>query len=150
MKIKENPIHELFRDLTALGSMLFTTLGVVILFVLGQIQLVKQLVIGLAGVYIVGIGIRHVYFKERPQQLAHSNWVEKIYASSFPSIHSMRIWLFVVVFSTLFQNGWVTVVLISVGTLVAYSRLYLKKHDLIDIAVGTIIGAGIGFLVHYL
>ncbi|MBI4153159.1 phosphatase PAP2 family protein, partial [Candidatus Woesearchaeota archaeon] len=35
----------------------------------------------------------------------------------------------------------------SVGVIVAYSRMYLEKHDIVDVAVGSVIGILVGLLV---
>ena len=138
---------EVLRDVSALGGSLFTSLGVVLIFLIGKTSLFVELVAGLIAVYVLGIGARQLYFKERPKKLKHTNWAEKIYASSFPSIHSMRAWLYVMVFGLYFDNLLLWIVLICVGIIVAYSRMYLEKHDFVDVAVGSVIGIVVGIVV---
>ena len=138
---------EVLRDVSALGGSLFTTLGVVLIILIGKVSLFVELVVGLVVVYMLGIGIRQIYFKERPKKLKYTNWPEKIYASSFPSIHSMRTWLYVMVFGLHFDNLLLWIVLICVGIIVAYSRMYLEKHDFVDVVVGSMVGIVVGIAV---
>ncbi len=138
---------EVLRDVSALGGTLFTSLGVVLVLLIGRVTLFAELVVGLLVVYAIGIGTREIYYKDRPKKLKHSNWVEKIYASSFPSIHAMRTWLYVMVFGLYFDKLLLWIVLVCLGVIVAYSRMYLDKHDLVDVAVGSVVGIVVGMLV---
>ena len=138
---------EVLRDVSALGGSLFTTLGVVLILLVGKVSIFVELVVGLIVVYVLGIGIRQIYFKERPKKLAYTNWAERIYASSFPSIHAMRTWLYIMVFGLYFNVLLLWIVLVSVGIIVAYSRMYLEKHDLVDVVVGSVTGIVVGIVV---
>ncbi len=88
--------------------------------------------------------IKFLYRKERPVPI-HKVPVMTFFhiyeAGSFPSIHTARITSFFVITTALFHNP---VLAVGTGILViavACSRIYLKKHYLIDVAGGFLIGA---------
>ncbi len=67
---------------------------------------------------------------------------QKYDAASFPSIHSARMALLSVLAS---HHGLVAAAgLSAAGAVVAYSRIYLKKHYLKDVLAGVLIGTLIG------
>ncbi len=97
-----------------------------------------------AGIVVL---IRIFYFKDRPRKETHSNFIERIDASSFPSLHSARIVFLAMLFSVHFANQYVTILCTAVAALVSYSRIYLKKHDWIDVLGGAVVGVATYFLV---
>jgi len=64
--------------------------------------------------------------------MKYTNWKEKFLAGSFPSLHSERTFL-LFLFALHFINYYVTLGFLSFWILIAYSRVYLKKHFWIDI-----------------
>ncbi|MBI2151801.1 phosphatase PAP2 family protein, partial [Candidatus Woesearchaeota archaeon] len=68
----------------------------------------------------------------------------KLDASSFPSWHTARALFLALIFSEKFNYFPLTVFLITITVIVAYSRLYLKKHDIIDVLGGIVLG-GVSF-----
>ena len=81
---------------------------------------------------IIGSAIKFFFFKDRPNPMKYSNWKEKILAGSFPSLHSERTFL-LFLFALYFTNYYVAFGFFLFWLLIAYSRVYLKKHFWIDI-----------------
>ncbi len=69
---------------------------------------------------------------------------------SFPSGHTATIICFVVYISLLSKHRLLSVILLCVGLAVAYSRIYLLQHFLIDVTAGAFIGAISTFLIWHL
>lgn len=138
---------EIWRDITALGGVVITTITTLIIFILDFTSLFFQLMISLAAAYLIGILTRQLYFKERPKIEPYSGWIQKIYASSFPSIHALRSWAMITVSILYFENVALTITLMLAGAAISYSRIYLDKHHLADVVVGSIAGTLIGLAV---
>lgn len=102
---------------------------------------------GLVLAYIITVFFRVTYFKQRPEKQKYKNWLEKIDASSFPSLHAMRGALLAVIMSAFFANIILTVLFVSIAVAVAVTRVFLKRHDPLDSGVGLVIGSIIGILV---
>lgn len=84
--------------------------------------------------------IKIFYHKKRPSGQTFSNYIEKIDAGSFPSIHSSRI---TIAYLTLFINSEtnaVKLVWMLLMVMVMISRVVLKKHFWLDVAGGFVIG----------
>lgn len=92
--------------------------------------------------------IKYIYPKERPVPMPRNTLFQKYLAGSFPSVHTARISAFSIGILPLFINkplvlAALALLIISVG----YSRIYLKKHYLIDVLGGFGIAAAIGIAV---
>ena len=128
------------RDITALGSITLYGLFLLLFLSVQEYKLVLLLIFGLAISYIISISIRLIYFKNRPNKQKHNNWIERLDASSFPSIHASRIVFVAMVFIFKFNSVYTTLFWILVSLLVMYSRYHLKKHDWIDLSAGALLG----------
>ncbi len=64
---------------------------------------------------------------------------------SFISGHATNAVGFAVFVTLLFRNRWVTIVTLTWGLLIAYSRIYLGMHFISDVVGGIIVGALVGF-----
>jgi membrane-associated phospholipid phosphatase len=135
-KFNFNPIHEI----TVLGSLVFY--GILLLFFLAvqDILMFKVLLTGCIITFTITILIRTFYFKDRPAKQEYKNWVERMDASSFPSLHSARIIFLMLVFMFKFQHLYTSLLFILLALVVMISRVYLKKHDWIDISSGAFLG----------
>ncbi len=129
-----------FRDVTSLGGAFFYGLVSLLALAVGEMELFIRLVIGFA--LCVGITslIRVFYFKNRPAKQNYHNFLERLDASSFPSLHTARIVFLCITLAGFFQDNYVTGVLTFVAVLVAYSRTYLQKHDWWDLLGGVVLG----------
>lgn len=135
--------REVIQDSTALGG-LPIYLFVMLFFVLTDYRPVAYgLFVGLILCYSITILVRAMHFKWRPDRQSYSNWMEKIDASSFPSLHTMRA---VVLFGTIgyfFATPLSWMLSISGIILVGGTRVLLSRHYLADVLGG----AGIGVVV---
>lgn len=136
----ERQKKDLVRDISALGS-LFSYLLLMMLFLIPKrYDVFIRLLAGAILIYTVTILIRSFYFKERPNKYPYKSYIEKLDASSFPSLHSARIAFLSMVFIKHFNNVFLTVLIIILAIGVVYSRIELKKHDLKDVLGGVVVG----------
>lgn len=133
-------LDTLFRDFTFLGGFLFYFLCFLLALTLKQTKLALILFLGFILIFSVSIIIRLFYFVPRPKKELHRNFIERIDASSFPSIHSARIVFLFLISLNLSVNFLVKVFFFLITVAVLYSRIYLKKHYFVDVLVGAIIG----------
>ena len=137
--------------MTFFGGIAFYLSVTILLLIFQKYTFALRLFLGLVIIYFITFVIRLFYFKERPQKMRYINLLEKIDASSFPSIHAARItylFLFVLFFLSSFLNPILDILMGVVSLLVIYSRIYLFKHDIVDVIAGIILGglAAITFL----
>lgn len=142
----EKYLEVLFRDITSFGSFVFHFFLIVFFLALKQNNLAGQLIFAFLFTLVVTVIIRTFYFKDRPKKQTHVNFLEKIDAASFPSLHTARTVAMVLILIDFIQQNTVTVFLMSFSVLVIYSRVYLKKHDWDDVAGGIILGVITFFL----
>ncbi len=147
---KENVREEETRDFTSLANP--TILSILIFLFLGINTQSIIFVILVWSIEVLGSVFKLVFFKPRPNAEQYTNWKEKIRAGAFPSLHTARATF---VFSSLFFvfnpgsiSNYVFLVLIPI---IAYTRLALKKHDIIDTLGGLVFGGIYTFLfINYL
>ncbi len=142
----ENYFPIFFRDLTTFGGAIFYALIVLPALAFHQTDLAVDLILEFIVSLVILIPIRLFYFKRRPEKQTYSNFLERIDAASFPSWHSARIVLLAITGIVYFKNASITIISIALAILVCYSRIYLKKHDWIDV-IG---GIGLALLTFYL
>lgn len=94
---------------------------------------------------IVGIFLKYFFFKERPKKLPYHNFITKIRASAFPSLHSANTFLLFLL-STYYLDYSYSIFFFLFWFSIAYSRIVLKRHFYIDILSGMILS----FLVYFL
>ena len=138
----------IFRDITSLGSVtLFFLLGF-FLFSFGKINLSVKVISGLIITLIISSTIRLIYFKDRPQKRSFNNFISKIYASSFPSVHTTLTFFLAFTLINYSDKMFFKFFVISLAALVSYSRIYLKKHDWKDVLGGIVLAMVVFFLVN--
>lgn len=134
----EKHINEFFRDITSIGGLwLYLILILFTFLTAGQLPAV-QLLTALIAIYVVAVIIRLIYFKDRPTHEPHTTILERIDASSFPSIHSARATTLAYLLSK--QLPEATILLTGIAALVCVSRIYLRKHYLTDVVGGVALG----------
>ncbi|MBS3168584.1 phosphatase PAP2 family protein [Candidatus Woesearchaeota archaeon] len=140
-----NPIQ----DLSSFGSFVFF-LFLIIVSVFFDLYLSLFLLIGLIIILLIALFIRTFYFKSRPNHEAYRNFIEKIDASSFPSVHAARVLFLAILFSLYFNKILLTILffLLAFGT--CWSRIYLKKHDIYDVIGGIFLGIITFFIIKLL
>jgi membrane-associated phospholipid phosphatase len=88
------------------------------------------------------------YFMQRPVSVLDTrtlHFIPSVVVNtdySFPSGHTATIFSAALFLSLLINKRGVAILLLLVALLVAYSRIYLLEHFLIDIAGGALIGTG--------
>ena len=91
--------------------------------------------------------IKLIYQKDRPTPMKNKTIFQKYYANSFPSIHTARISALLIGFGSFYTNKLLILILTLITINVAYSRIYLRKHYLIDVFAGFAIGAIISIIL---
>lgn len=134
-------INLAFKELTFFGGLSFYAFLIVLFALLSHQDYSTKLLFGLFLIYFITLIIRTIYFKPRPKRVEYNNFIEKLNASSFPSVHSARA-TFLTLFTLLFfsLNSLYTSILLVLWLLVLASRIYLKKHDLFDVFGGFLLG----------
>lgn len=83
---------------------------------------------------------RPAAFFEQQSDLHFVSGLELHRMSSFPSGHSMQIFVMLFAMALLYQTKVQQLALLTLAALVAFSRVYLLQHFLIDILVGSALG----------
>ncbi|RJQ16870.1 phosphatase PAP2 family protein [Candidatus Woesearchaeota archaeon] len=141
-----NLVREFFENLTALGSMIFHGIALVFLLFI-DFTLFLKLLIALGISTVIVATIRFFYFKYRPlDKEKPKKFLHRLNASSFPSLHAPNSIIFALIVGLTLSTG-LFVLLLILTVLIIYSRYYLKKHFIIDLAVGSVLGMIIGLIV---
>jgi undecaprenyl-diphosphatase len=143
-------IKEFIEDSSAFGSLSFFLFLIFLFLILGEVKLGIWLILGFILSFAFVIIIRLFYFKERPQKKEYKNIIEKINASSFPSLHSWRIVMIFVFLSYYYNSIYLVIFLGIIAILVFFSRKYLKFHYWTDIIFGAIFGLIMSLLIVWL
>ena len=134
-----NILKDILKTISRLGTVEFFIIIIFITYTLEFEKLTKQLIVGLLIMTFIAIPIRYYLFKERPNKIKYSNFLEKIKASSFPSMHSARFGFIVTAVYISTKNISLLFVLLSLFGLLVFQRVYEKKHDMYDIIGGIIL-----------
>lgn len=149
--MKQGFIQEkLMWHISSLGTALFVLVLAAAVLLMGEYTLSAQLFSALAISFLVVMPIKFFFHRERPDKRKHKNWIEKLDAASFPSVHSNRAALLFIIISVFFGKIYLTVFLAIVSVLIAYSRVYLKRHYLSDVLAGYFLGLLEGVLIIFL
>ncbi len=144
-----NIVHDVFRDITTLGGFVFTGLICITLLVMEEYDLLFEVVLGLLFILLACIIIRLIYYKDRPLKQSHQNIIERIDASSFPSMHTARVIFLAIIFWNVLANPLLQGFILILALAVAYSRIYLQKHDWVDVLAGAALGSVVGIAAMY-
>ena len=90
--------------------------------------------------------VKFAYQKPRPIPVENKTLLQKYHAGSFPSIHSARIMATSVWISSFYGIPEIAVLMTLFVVGVGLSRIYLKKHYLIDVLAGYVFGVATGAL----
>lgn len=140
-------IKEFIEDFSAFGALPFYLFLIFFFLIINETKLAYWIIIGVIFSFIFIALIKLFYFKERPKKKEYSNILEKIEASSFPSLHSWRIIMLFVLISFYYKSVYMGIFLGIVAAIVLFSRNYLKKHYWIDIVFGAIFGLIEGLVI---
>ncbi len=140
----KNIASELIRDLTAFGNP--AILLIISILILGVNRNILFIILGLLLTEFISGAIKFFYHKERPNKEEHSNILERLNARSFPSLHSARSAFVFVTFFALSDNIYLKILFLMMPIIIGITRILLKKHYLIDVIAGYILGSCIFFL----
>jgi len=145
----KNLVEIFFKQITELGSL--TVIAVIIIFTYFlDAQLALKLFIGMLAATIISMIIKVLFFRPRPKKQKINTIIDRLDASSFPSVHSARITILMFLLIAYSGNLILRIFLAVIGLLVAYSRIYLKRHYYIDVIGGIILGVLISMAAYYL
>ncbi|MBD3319155.1 phosphatase PAP2 family protein [Candidatus Woesearchaeota archaeon] len=133
------PGKEVITDITSFGGMPIFLVAIFLFYFADQ-TMMWRLIAAIIVAYVVTIAIRAVYFKRRPDKSKVHTAVDRIAQSSFPSLHAMRSTILAILVMMFYQHPAVYVVGISIIVVTGFSRVFLKRHDSVDVIAGTIIG----------
>ncbi len=142
--------EEVVQDSAGIGGLPVFISIMIIALIVGQKDLSFQLFAGLSICYIIAVLTRIVWHKERPKPEKYSNIIEQIDAGSFPSIHSARAGLLTVVLGLFFNSLFLWILFGLLTLLVAWSRVYRKRHYPVDAFAGVVLGLAVGWVVSLL
>jgi undecaprenyl-diphosphatase len=92
-------------------------------------------------VHILVILLRFVFPKSRPKKQKAVSFLERIDASSFPSLHASRISIIAVISWVVSPYFGLLGSCLALG--VGISRVLLRKHYVVDVIVGYILGVAL-------
>ncbi len=131
--------NELVQDIKALGGFPVFTIAIVIAFFYDR-SLSAQLLVGIVLAFGLTVLIRMVSFKQRPDKQPFNNFLTKIDASSFPSLHSMRASILATLLILQLKTPVLIILLIVYAIAVGASRVWMKRHYVSDAVAGLVLG----------
>jgi undecaprenyl-diphosphatase len=138
---------DLIVDVGAFGGLPFYVLVLFLAWITTHMSLLWDIVIALLIAYTVSSSIRLLYFKERPEKRKYTNWLEKIDASSFPSMHVTRAFALAGIGGNFFNDAIMWILFVLLALLVGYSRVWRRQHRITDVIGGVVLGSVVAVLV---
>ena len=135
-----------FKIISLIGTPFFYMLALLYLFKINK-SLAMDIIPILVLTEIVCGSIKYIYPKERPVPMKNKTFIQKYMAGSFPSVHTARITAFSAAILLFYKDNMFVLAALFAIIGVGYSRIYLKKHYLIDVVAGFLIGATISALL---
>jgi len=136
-------IKILLDDFAFAGSVPFFLLVTMWSYFVGNIVLFYRLLYGLIISFVVIIIVKGLHYKDRPRKEEFSTFMEKIVASSFPSVHSLIVTGISTLLILSYPYPWVIAMTGILAILVYIQRYVSRKHFVIDIIGGFFIALAI-------
>lgn len=149
----------LFTFFTVLGDGLLTIAVVISLFVYQKYRKASTLLLAFLSSGLVVQFLKKLFQQPRPKlyfeslSLPYDHFIEGISlqgSNSFPSGHTATAFALATVLVLIFKKKKIALPCLLTALLVAYSRIYLSQHFLLDTIVGALIGTLAGMLSYYL
>lgn len=146
----------LFKHLTFLGDGLFIIIPALILLFFSLRHTVFLLTAYLSTGLVTQI-LKRVFFNDivRPSRYFHDiaslhlvDGVKMLSGKSFPSGHSTSAFTLFLCLALISNNRYIKLTCFILAVMVAFSRVYLSQHFLIDICAGSFIGS-LGAVIFY-
>ncbi len=128
-----------FQSISGLGTPFFYIPVIAYLRLTGS-PLAIMLAIAVIVIEAVGAAIKLRFPTNRPIPMPRKTIYQKYDAGSFPSIHTARVTATMVFIGAAHLKAFVVVAGALLSLFVGYSRIYLKKHRLADVAGGLFLG----------
>ncbi|MDG1720006.1 MAG: phosphatase PAP2 family protein [Bacteroidia bacterium] len=147
----------IFNTITTFGEFTGFLISLIILIFITK-KFKNKYVITLIMSALLSLGIsqfsKHVLFssEHRPSfyyDLTQVDGEEQHKNNSFPSGHTTAVFTFITVLAIGLKRSWIQLLMPFLGSLVAFSRIYLGQHFLMDVVVGAILGIFIATLSFY-
>lgn len=138
-------VERVLHDIGSLASAALYALLIIILTLVNSFLAIQLFIGGICIVVLTTI-IRITYFKVRPRPKKYTTWIEKIDASSFPSTHAARAAYILTLLWTIIPTHFKILGIFLVIS-ISYSRIARKRHDVIDVLGGIVLGIGVGIMV---
>ena len=137
-----------FKYITNLGDGIFLPLYIAIMLMIRFRDTILLVVVFLLSGLLVQVLKRLVFgdvarpmkYFQGNQQLHLVNDIHQYCCNSFPSGHSATAFGIFLCFALAVKQNWLKSVMLILACLIAYSRVYLSQHFLIDIMGGSLIG----------
>lgn len=141
--VREAAVHEI----TALGGTTFYAVLTLYLALAGKTWHALAIFAAYIASVVPAALSRIVYFKPRPEQREFTTFFGKLWASAFPSLHTMRAFMYAVMFGSWIGSTAALAAFLALAALVGWSRTRLKMHDWVDVAAGAAMGVVLGVAV---
>lgn len=138
--------NELLQDIKALSGVPIYIAIILTTYLINIKELSIQLTIGLILAYAVTATIRLLHFVQRPDKQKYHNIIEKIDASSFPSLHAMRASTLATILALHFNNNILTTFFAITAIAIAKTRVLQKRHYPLDVIAGLILGVIVAYI----
>jgi undecaprenyl-diphosphatase len=132
---------EVYREMSLLGSVISYSTVVLLALAFKEFTLFFDLVLGLLICLAVVWPVKYFFFRRRPDNTKYKSIIQKIDASSFPSTHSARSVLILLIIGGFFHSYSVYSILAVLAFLNGFSRVYQKRHFVSDVLGGYAVGA---------
>jgi len=150
MLLPKRMLMEQVQAVSGLGTFVFNVILVFIFVLTKNFSVALSLFLSLVFIMFVGFFVKFFFFRPRPDKQKFRSLLEKVDASSFPSVHAARAVAVLVILGLFFHSFFWWFFLSVLAFLVGLSRIILKRHRLIDVLAGFVLGFLVGFLVCFL
>jgi membrane-associated phospholipid phosphatase len=137
---KDRHKNNFWHEMTSFGGYMFPLFVFLASVFTENYSFAKKYFIGILSIYVVAFAIRYFYFKPRPEKFKHDNVIERMDASSFPSLHAARSTFVFAMLSGFVNDAGFTVLSCLIVLLTCYSRMRMKRHDWKDVVAGIVLG----------
>lgn len=131
-------------EMTALGGTAFYAVLTLYLALAGKTGHALAIFAAYIASVIPAALFRIVYFKPRPEAREFTTFFGKLWASAFPSLHTMRAFMYAVMFGGWLGSRAALAAFLALAALVGWSRTRLKMHDWVDVSAGAAMGMALG------
>ena len=137
-----------FKYLTYIGDGLYTIAVVVVLLFI-RFRYALMVLASYLSSGIVAQVIKRFLFPDLPRPALFFKDIAELYLvpgvnlhhhHSFPSGHSASAFALIITFALIIRNKWIGLLLLILACGVAYSRIYISQHFLVDILTGSLLG----------